>query len=93
MGAYLIRRFLIVVPILLGVLTFAFFLMRLIPGDPVLVMLGPDAPPQAAEKLRRDLGLDKPVVIQYFLFMRQIFRGDLGTSIAFQKPVLHVIKE
>lgn len=93
MLTYIIRRLLGTFPLLLAVLTFVFFLIRLLPGDPVLVMLGPDAPPEAAERLRRHLGLDQPIFVQYLVFMTHVFKGDLGMSIAFHKPVTHVIKE
>ncbi|MEM3658244.1 MAG: ABC transporter permease [Candidatus Hadarchaeum sp.] len=93
MAAYVVRRLLSMFPILLGAVTFTFFLMRLVPGDPVLVMLGPDASPEAAEQLRHSMGLDKPIFIQYLLFITRVSQGDLGVSIAFHEPVVNVIKQ
>lgn len=65
----------------IGVVTIAFFLMRAIPGDPALYMLGDFATADSVAALRAKLGLDRPVIEQYFLFMRRAATGDLGTSV------------
>ncbi len=78
--------------VVLIVLTIAFFIVRLAPGDPAALMLGPDATPQDALELRERLGLDRPIVIQYVTFITDAVRGDLGQSIFFNQPVTQVLK-
>jgi peptide/nickel transport system permease protein len=68
--------------IIWGCATLVFFLLRLIPGDPVVQMLGPEYTPEAAEALRRKLGLDEPVYVQYGRWFGNVLTGDLGGSIA-----------
>lgn len=69
------------VPVLLGVSVIVFLAIRLIPGDPVALLLGEDYTEEAAATLRTEWGLDKPVLVQYGLFLKQALRGNLGTSI------------
>jgi peptide/nickel transport system permease protein len=78
---YIIRRILGLIPVLLGITILVFFLIRLIPGDPALVMLGDKAKAEDVERLREQLGLNEPLLIQYFKYMAQLLRGDLGESI------------
>jgi peptide/nickel transport system permease protein len=82
MGQYLLRRLIHAIFIIWGCATLVFFLLRLIPGDPVIQMLGPEYSPEAAEALRRRLGLDEPVYIQYVKWFGNVLTGDLGHSIA-----------
>jgi peptide/nickel transport system permease protein len=93
MGVYVLKRFLTAIPTLLiaAVLVFAF--VHLIPGDPASVMLGDMASQDEIEALRKELGLDRPIWEQFFLWLVQVLQGDLGTSIYFQEPVLWVIGE
>ena len=81
MTTYIIRRILGLIPVLLGITILVFFLIRLIPGDPALVMLGDKAKAEDVERLREQLGLNEPLLIQYFKYMAQLLRGDLGESI------------
>ena len=81
MTTYIIRRILGLIPVLLGITILVFFLIRLIPGDPALVMLGDKAKAEDVERLRELLGLNEPLLIQYFKYMAQLLRGDLGESI------------
>lgn len=81
MTRYILRRLFHSLIIIWGVATLVFFLIRAIPGDPVLNMLGPDYTPEAAEALRNKLGLDENVFVQYVRWVGDILRGDLGTSI------------
>lgn len=81
MTRYIIRRLMHSVIIIWGVATLVFFLLRAIPGDPVLNMLGPEYTPEAAEALRQKLGLNENVFVQYVRWVGDIVRGDLGTSI------------
>jgi peptide/nickel transport system permease protein len=93
MTAYLIRRLLAVIPVMAVVVTVVFLLIHLIPGDPVAVMLGPDATPAQIEGVRQALGLDRPLVDQLFLFYKRILRGDLGRSYFLDRPVTQALWE
>ncbi len=93
MRALAARRLALVLPTLLGVLTIVFLFVRLVPGDPVEIMLGEWAAPADAAALRRDLGLDRPVAAQYVRFLAHAARGDLGDSLAFHRPVAAVIAD
>jgi peptide/nickel transport system permease protein len=78
---YIIRRLILIIPVLLIVSIIVFTLMRLTPGDPVLVMLGEDQNAQAYQELKTKLGLDQPVPVQYVLWLGRAVQGDLGRSI------------
>lgn len=90
---YLTRRLAWTVPILLGVLTLVFFLIHLIPGDPVDLMLGENALPADREQLREQLGLDRPVSVQYVSYLRRTLSGDLGRSLHSRREVSALIRE
>ncbi len=90
---YLFRRLLWTLPVLLGVLTLVFFLLHLVPGDPVDVMLGENALPADRALMRAELGLDRPLATQYVDFLRRTLSGDLGTSFGSRRPVTHEIAE
>lgn len=79
--AYIIRRLLGLIPVLLGITILVFFLIRLIPGDPAVVMLGDRASPEAVARVREMLGLNDPLYVQYGKYMGHLLRGDLGQSI------------
>ncbi|MGI8976895.1 MAG: ABC transporter permease [Thermomicrobiales bacterium] len=81
MTQYIIRRLVHSVLIVWGCATLVFFLIRAIPGDPVIQMLGPEYTPEAADALRERLGLDESVFTQYFRWMGNLLQGDLGSSI------------
>lgn len=84
---YLIRRLLLSVLVVAGVATIAFGLLHLIPGDPVDAILGTEANPQSREALRRELGLDRPILVQYAAWWSDVLRGDLGESVKSGQPV------
>ena len=90
---YLVRRVLWTLPILLGVLTLVFFLLHLIPGDPVDVMLGEQALPADRAQMRSALGLDRPLGVQYVTYLGRTLQGDLGTSFRQRRPVAALIAE
>jgi peptide/nickel transport system permease protein len=90
---YLIRRLLTLVPVLAVVVTVVFLLIHLIPGDPVSVMLGPDASPAQIQATRQALGLDRPLHEQLFKFYARILRGDLGQSYFLDRPVVTALLE
>ena len=84
---YLLTRALIGLGVLWGVVTLVFLLLRVAPGDPARLILGPSATPEQVEAQRHQLGLDRPVVEQYGAWLSRVVRGDLGTSIATGRPV------
>ena len=88
MIGYVARRLVAAVPTLLAVLTLVFLIVRIIPGDPALVILGDQATPEAAAALRAKLGLDQPVITQYLQFLGAALRGDFGTSLVTGRPIL-----
>jgi peptide/nickel transport system permease protein len=85
---YVVRRILLALPVLIGVSLLVFAVMRLAPGDPAAIMLGAQATPEDVARLRRDLGLDRPVPVQYLQWMGRVLQGDLGRSIPLGRPVL-----
>lgn len=93
MGTYVLKRFLAAIPTLLIAAVLVFSFIHLIPGDPASVMLGDMADTEEIEALRRQLGLDRPLWEQFFLWFGNALQGDLGNSIYFQEPVLSVIAE
>jgi ABC-type dipeptide/oligopeptide/nickel transport system permease component len=90
---YLARRLLLTVPVLLGVATLVFALIHFIPGDPARAILGEVASDADVAELRRQLGLDRPLVIQYGAFLGGLARADLGTSLRTGAPVAREIAE
>ena len=93
MGRFLARRLVLTIPVLLGVATLVFSLIHLIPGDPAQAMLGEAAPQADVEELRHRLGLDRPLLEQYGVFLRGLVKGDLGTSLRTGQPVTDQIVE
>ena len=82
---------LLTIPVLLGVATLVFALIHLIPGDPVRTMLGESAREDSVIELRTRLGLDKPLYEQYGIYLKDLVRGDLGTSLRTNEPVASAI--
>ncbi len=93
MAGYILKRLLSAIPVLLGITVIVFLIMALIPGDPATAILGSYATPENVEKLNRDLGLDKPLVQQYFIWLGNMLTGDFGTSFALNRPVLDEVLE
>jgi ABC-type dipeptide/oligopeptide/nickel transport system permease component len=91
--AYLLTRLALTVPVLVGVSLLVFSMSHLVPGDPVAVMLGERATSEDMARLRAQLGLDRPLYVQYAEFVARAVRGDLGTSIRTGRPVLLEIGE
>lgn len=91
MSGYIKRRLLTFLPVIIGVVTAVFLIIHLVPGDPVLLMLGDNAQPADIEALRHQLGLDAPLYKQYVKFWGHLLTGDLGTSIYHRTPVLLLI--
>lgn len=88
MSRYLLQRILLVIPVLIGVSIAAFMMSHLVPGDPVTVMLGDRATAEDAARLREQLGLNDPLIVQYGRYVRDALSGDFGTSIRSGQPVL-----
>lgn len=85
---YLGKRLVFVVPQLLGIVLVSFLLVKSIPGDPAVLMLGPTATPSAIAALQQQLGLDQPLYTQFLIYVRDLLHGDLGTSWQTTRPVL-----
>ena len=93
MHVYVLKRILAVVPVLLGLTVIVFAIMALIPGDPAIAILGSYATPENVARLNRDLGLDKPLVQQYFIWLENLLQGDFGRSYSLNRPVLDEVRE
>lgn len=93
MLGFLIRRILSIIPVMLLVATGVFLLLKLTPGDPVGVILGPDADEERRSALRDDLGLNDPLYEQYFRWLSDAVQGDLGTSLFLNEPVLTALAD
>lgn len=84
---HVVHRLLLSVPVLLGVLLLGFLLMQVVPTDPATVRAGPMATAEVVAAIRTDLGLDRPVAVQFALYLGRLMRGDLGVSIINNIPV------
>jgi len=93
MAHFLLRRLLLTIPVLLGVATLVFSLIHLVPGDPVQAMLGESASPQEVAEVSHRLGLDRPLYVQYWAFLKGAARGDLGVSLRTSEPVAQAIAD
>lgn len=87
MKRLILKRLAMLVLVLLGVTLLTFFLSHVIPGDPARMMVGQRATEETLQEVRRQLGLDQPVWVQYFTYIKGLFAGELGTSIRTQQPV------
>lgn len=87
MHKYVIKRLLMLIPVILGVSFLVFFIMSLSPGDPARTILGENAPQESVDALREELGLNDPVVVQYVNYMKDLLHGDLGESYKSGRPV------
>jgi peptide/nickel transport system permease protein len=93
MGAYILRRLIGAIPLLLGIATIIFFILNLAPGDPTSFYFNPNVPPEIIEQMRRNLGLDQPLYIQYFRWLKSFVTGDFGHSLAQSRPVSDIVFE
>ena len=93
MTGYILRRLLATIPVMVVVALFVFFLLHLTPGDPAAVIAGDEASPAEIEGVRRKLGLDRPVWEQFAIYVWNLLRGDLGTSIFSNLPVTTLVKQ
>ena len=94
MQRYVAQRLLLLIPVMLVISAIVFSLMHLIPGDPAQVLLGfENTDPAQLEAVRRDLGLDRPVYVQYGRWLGKVLRGDLGTSVRTGRPIRILVAE
>ena len=91
MHKYIFKRLLALIPVLFIVSVVIFMLIHLVPGDPAAMMLGDKATPEQIANLRHTLGLDQPLLTQYFNWIADIFRGDLGTSFLMKGTMTEII--
>ena len=82
MGKYIIKRLLTMIPVILGVTLIVYFIMSLAPGDPARSILGEQASIEQVEELREEMGLNDPIIVQYFRYIWNLLHGDFGTSYA-----------
>ncbi len=87
MGQQIVRRLLILFPALLGVLFLCFCLLQVVPADPATIIAGPDAKPETLAALRSELGLDRPIIVQFAHYILRVVQGDLGRSIISNRMV------
>ncbi|AFZ69676.1 ABC transporter permease [Deinococcus peraridilitoris] len=92
-ASYVAKRLLQTIPTLFAVLLLTFLLVRLLPGDPASAILGDRATPEIVERTNRQLGLDRPLPVQFGIFLQRLAQGDLGESISLKVPVLRLIGE
>lgn len=87
MSRYFVRRLLLIIPVLIGVSVFTFILFYIVPGDPVLILVGERATPDTVARIRAELGLDKPPHVQYIAWVAKALKGDLGRSFINNRPI------
>ncbi|KAA0691976.1 ABC transporter permease [Neorhizobium sp. P12A] len=94
MTSYVLRRVIAIVALAFGISVVVFMIIRLIPGDPVITLLGTNASdPTVVERLRTQLGLDKPLIVQYWLWISNVFQGDFGYSYGYQQSVSSLLAD
>jgi peptide/nickel transport system permease protein len=90
---YTIRRLFLAIPVLFSILVVVFALARMIPGDPCKSILGEKASAETCERFAQDYGLDKPIPVQFGIYLGDVMRGDLGQSIRFGRPITQILAE
>ncbi|MBT3337767.1 MAG: ABC transporter permease [Anaerolineae bacterium] len=93
MTQYTIRRILYSIPVIFGILLVTFVMARSIPGEPCTAMLGEKATAEVCERFNHEQGFDKPIVVQFGIYMKNIFAGDFGDSIRYSRPVTKILLE
>lgn len=93
MAQFLVRRVIQMLPVLFGITLFSFVLIHLVPGNPIVIMVGGKAPPAVVKSVSHELGLDRPLPDQYGSFVWHAVRGDLGQSIILRRPVSSVVAQ
>jgi peptide/nickel transport system permease protein len=93
MFAFIARRLLATIPVMGMVALVVFAILRLTPGDPAAIIAGDSATPEQLDQIRHHMGLDKPIHMQFFLWLLQLLRGDLGTSLISGVPVIGMVAD
>ncbi|WP_259779474.1 ABC transporter permease [Aestuariispira ectoiniformans] len=93
MSTYILKRLLFAVPVLLGLSVIVFLIMAMIPGDPATAILGSYATPENVARVNKQLGLDKSLVEQYFIWLGNMLHGDFGRSYSLNRPVIDEVLE
>src|SRR3954469_18290491 len=88
-----IRKLLYLIPVLIVVSALSFFMLKLLPGDPAVNILGTSATPEAVAQVRHELGLDKPAIVQYFHYLNEVLHGNLGKSYQNGQPTTEALKQ
>lgn len=88
---YMMKRLLELIPVVFGVTIFIFFFVRLAPGDPATAILGAQATEQAIQRVQAEYGLNKPLYVQYLIWMGGVLQGELGSSIAYNVPISDIL--
>ncbi|MDQ1003388.1 peptide/nickel transport system permease protein [Neobacillus niacini] len=88
---FILRRLMQTIPVVIGVTFVVFFIMQLVPGDPAVLLAGEGASKESIEAIREQLGLNRPLFVQYFDYLLNVFRGDFGVSLKNSQPVLDEI--
>src|SRR5215218_3828266 len=89
---FIVRRLLLLVPILVGLSLLVFIYLRALPGSPAYALLGDRATPEAVAEINRQFGLDKPIHVQYWRYVKSVASGDLGSSSQTRQPVTAELK-
>ena len=90
---YALKRIALLLPILLGISVITFFITHVLPGDPLYILLSPYAKEEDVQKARVELGLDRPLYVQYGIYIRNVLQGDLGYAYRTRQPVIEDLKE
>jgi peptide/nickel transport system permease protein len=90
---FIVRRLLLTIPVLIGIVFVVFFLARILPGDPCYQALGQRATQEACEAFDERYGLNEPIPVQFGIFVSDLLHGDLGTSIAYGRPISEILIE
>src|SRR5262249_30428272 len=93
MLAYVVRRLLLLIPVLVGVSLISFALLQLVPGDPALILAGEEATEEVLARIRQEYGLNRPLPIQFLAYLRHAVHGDLGISIQSRQPVATLLAQ
>ena len=93
MAKYILRRLLMIIPVMLGVTVIVFCLMEIAGGDPAAAILGADANAESIRSMRESLGLNRPVIVRYLEYLKGVLTGDLGTSYTTKRPVMEELLE
>src|SRR5919205_3361082 len=92
MGVFILRRLLQSIPVLFFSTFIVFLVIHLIPGDAAAVLAGPNASPEALSAVRKEMGLDQPLIVQYVVWVGHLLQGDLGRSTLSGQPIVKLLQ-